>query len=122
MKALPFILVPSIALLVSACSSGPGGPGYGGPGYGGHDTFYVQGSDHRDYNNDQTTRNVTNVNDVNVNRTNVNDTTVNRTNVNQTNVKKTNVNKTNVNKTAARKPVEKTEDNHKGNQQPTPNP
>jgi len=112
-KIIPLLLIPSVALLVSACA--PAGPGYygGGPGYSGHDTVYVEGQDHgydhdhRDYHDSQYNRSVTNVNDVNVNRTVVNDRTVNRTNVNQTNLTKKNVQVTSKNQA------------HKHNNKPT---
>ena len=102
MKALSLLLIPAIALLVSACASGPAvGPVYGyGPGpdprdgYYWNGTVYIQGeSPYR--HNDQYSRNVTDVNDVNVTRTNVNDTTVNDTNVNDRTVDRTNVNQAN---------------------------
>jgi len=90
MKPISVLLIPSIALLVSACASGPAGYG-GGPGYDGNSTVYVQGQDYNRPDGDRYTSDRTNVNDVTVNRTNVNDTTVNRTNVNRTNVNQTDV-------------------------------
>jgi hypothetical protein len=79
MKAI--FLIPAVALLVSACASGPSGAYYGsgGPGYYGGGTVYVNDRDHR-YDNSY------NVADVNVNRTNINDRTVNRTTVNDSRV------------------------------------
>ena len=86
MKALSLSLIPTVALLFSACAAGPVRQGYGGPGYYGHDTVYVEGQDrdhqdrdHRGYNDTQ------NNSDVSVNRTTVNDRTVNETNVHETN-------------------------------------
>jgi hypothetical protein len=129
MKPLPLLLIPSVALLFSACAPGPGGPGYGGPGYDRHDTAYVEGSDQRDrdydhdgYAQNQSDRTVTNVNEVDVNRTNVNEQTVNRTNVNDRTVNKTNVKEANVKKTSAAKPLETKDHNTKGKEKPTPIP
>jgi len=84
MKAIT--LIPAVALLVSACASGPSGPtyGYGGPGYyGGSETVFVNDRDHG-YDRGYDSR--YNVSDVNVNRTNIDERTVNRTNVNESNV------------------------------------
>jgi len=100
MKTILLLLVPAVALLVSACApAGPtyvsgGGGGYYGPsgvwiagGGGGYDRDH--GYDHGDYHDSQQyNRSVTHVNDVNVNRTVENDRTVNRTNVNQVNLSK----------------------------------
>jgi hypothetical protein len=128
MKTLPILLLPAVALLVSACASGPAGPVSGGGGpvyYGGtayydygpgpsprsgyywNGSIYIQGENpyfhYRNYNNNNGyngyDRKVTNVNDVNVNRTNVNDRTVNNTTVNDRTVNRTNVNQRNVNRT-----------------------
>lgn len=118
MKALPFLLIPSVAVLVSACASGPAGPGYGGsPGYYGHDTVYVQGRDsgRPDYNDSQSTRNVTNVNEVNVNRTTANSTDISRTNVQKT--AEVRGKQTTAKAKTTRKPAPKSENPLQGNQQ-----
>jgi len=114
MKALSFLLVPSVALFVSACASGPvRGPGYGGPGYYGHDTVYVEGRDRPDYNRDRYDQT-----DVNVNRTTINDRTVNRTNVNQVDVRRQNASK-NSPQVQKRKVARKSTDREQGDlQQP----
>lgn len=122
MKPSPFLLIPSAALLLAGCAAGPAGPRYGGPGYYGHDTVYVQGSDrsgydHNGYNDDQTHRNVTDVNEVNVNRTDVNDRTVNQTNVNDRTVDRTNVKVAAVKKKATHKAVEKPATSQQAGQQ-----
>jgi hypothetical protein len=136
MKALSILLIPAIALLVSACASGPVGPVYsGGPGYGPgpspqagyywNGTVYVQGQSPY-YHDNQYSRNVTDVNDVNVNRTNINDRTVNNTtvnnkrvnntHVNNRTVNRTNVNKVNVEKRTTHKPVQEDKKYQQGNQ------
>ncbi len=92
MKIIPFLLIPSVALLVSACA--PAGPTYvSGPGYYGPGGVWVAGGGgyYHDHDDRQYNRSVTNVNDVNVNRTVENDRTVNRTNINRTNFAKKNV-------------------------------
>ncbi len=126
MKLLSILLIPSVAIFVSACGGGPGGPVYGGggvvyngpangygpgpnpqPGYYWNGAIYVQGQApwyHNDPYRNQYRRNVTNVNDVDVNRTNITDRTVNNTTVNNTSVNdrtlnRTNINRKNVNKT-----------------------
>ena len=120
MKTISFLLVPCVALLISACA-GPAGPAYGygpgpnpEPGYYWNGTVYVQGQSpyshsDRDDRYSQTDVNRTDindrtVNDTTVNRTNVNDRTVDETNVNKKNVNKTNVNKAKVNKKTEHKP------------------
>jgi hypothetical protein len=120
MKTFAILLIPSTALLLSACAVAPARPGYAGSGYYGHDTVYVQGSDHRD-DNDQSRRNVTDVNEVNVNRTNVDERTDNRTSVNDSTVSRTNVKVAAVKKKATHKPVEKPGTNQQGGQQPPAN-
>lgn len=107
MKPFAILLIPSTAILLSACAVAPARPGYAASGYYGHDTLYVQGSDHRDDNSDQSHRNVTDVNEVNVNRTNVDERTVNQTSVNDSTVSRTNVKVAAVKKKATHKPVEK---------------
>jgi hypothetical protein len=83
MKAIS--LIPAVALLISACASGPSGvySGYGGPGYYGGETVIERDNDHRSDNGgyDNGYNNRTNVTDVNVNRTNINENSVNRTSV-----------------------------------------
>jgi hypothetical protein len=108
MKPISLLLIPCVAILLSACA-GPAGPGYGygpgpnpRPGYYWNGTVYVQGSAPYDR-SAQYSRNVTDVNDVNVNRTNINDRTVNNTSVNNTNVHDRTVNGTNVDKTTLKK-------------------
>jgi hypothetical protein len=107
MKLIPLLLIPSIALLVSACA--PAGPTYvsgGGGGYVGGDdgsgyygpggVWIVETGNPRDHDSDYYHHNVTNVNDVNINRTTENERTVNQTNVNRTNVNQKNIAKKNV--------------------------
>ena len=133
MKVIPLLLVPSIALLVSACAPEPEHHGYGGPNYYGHtDRVYVEGgdNDHRGYRDDRYRQDQY---DVNVNRTNVNERTVNRTNVNETTVNRTNVKNGGQNKgkqtTAAgskrkgpHKSAQTNENDQAGNQQQAPRP
>jgi hypothetical protein len=130
MKALPLLLIPSVALLVSACApAGPtyvsGGGGYyegGGDGsgyYGPGGVWIVERGNDRDHDQNYYHHNVTNVNDVNINRTVENDRTVNRTNVNQTSISRRNGHT--ASKTEARKgngkPSEKGRDDQRGNSQ-----
>jgi len=113
MKFLSFLLIPAIALVLSACATDTSGTVYYGgaygygpgpapvPGYYWNGTVYVQGPSpyYRSY---LYNRSVTNVNDVNVNRTVVNDRTVNNTRVNNTNVNDRTLNRTNVNQANVR--------------------
>jgi len=108
MKLIPLLLIPSIALLVSACApEGPtyvsgGGGGYVGGGddgsgyYGPGGVWVVETGYPRDHDSNYYHHNVTNVNDVNINRTTENERTVNQTDVNRTNVNRTNVNQTSI--------------------------
>jgi hypothetical protein len=125
MKALSLFLIPPIALLVSACASGPpvavygGGPDYGpGPsprsGYYWNGSVYIQGPSPY-YHNNQYSRNVTDVNDRTVNNSTVNDRTVNRTNVDKTNARRTAVLKPKNDET--RKAVQNNGNNPQGNPQ-----
>ena len=120
MKAITVLLIPSVALLMSACAPVPEHRGYGGPGYYGHsDTVYMEGrdNDHRDVNR-------TNVNDRTISRTNVNERTVNRTNVNQVDVKNgaQGKGKRTTKEKTTRKPVETNVNNQQGDQQQPPRP
>lgn len=125
MKSLSILLIPSIAILLSGCGSGPG-PVYGGgavygavdygpgpygpgpnpqPGYYWNGTVYIQGVPSWYHHSNQYSqesqynRRVTDVNDVNVNRTDVNNRTVNNTTVNNTRVNNRNIRRTNINRT-----------------------
>jgi hypothetical protein len=114
MKPFSLLLIPSAALLISSCASGPAEPGYGGPGYG-HTDVYVEGTDrggydHHDGDDGRDRQNTTDVNDVTVNRTTVNDPTVNQSTVNSSS--STNVKQASVKKRKSKKAVSK----------PTPNP
>ena len=118
MKPISLLLIPSIALFVSACA-GPAGPGYAyGPGpnprsgYYWNGSVYVEGEDphHHDdgYNRDNRDVNVdrTNVNDRTVNNTTINNTSVSDRTVDRTDISKANVKKTNVKRKPVRKEVQ----------------